>query len=131
MKKRIFIVMCTFLIVVGAILCFEPKVRFNKIDGGSVKFVYGGKNVQEDLTDEHIMLIVRAFKNKRLSQQLPSCGFTEDVSIKIENKTFCIACDTCPMVYLLEADGYFELDKQEYDQIRDILSEYGFIFPCI
>ena len=133
--KRVILTISALLIVFIAImcvlLCFQPRVEFDNKNTGTTNFTYRDKEIKSNISSEHLEQIVSMFENKKMKTDSPSCGFTKDVSIEIDNKTFCIACDTCGKVYLFEEDKYFSLDEEENESLRNILECYGFEFPCI
>ncbi len=115
-------------------------VEFLKIDnidmqfakGADVCFVYGDANVLKPMKEEDLELIQSIFDTKKLYKDNPSCGFDENISIKInKTHTFCIARDTCPIVYWKEKDRYIKLMEEEKNQLYKILESYGFSFPCV
>ena len=72
------------------------------------------------------------FAGKRLYRDNPSCGFDENASVKFgDSQTFCIAKDTCPIVYWKEKDEYIKLGEDEKTQLYDLLKPFGFLFPCV
>ena len=72
------------------------------------------------------------FAGKRLYRDNPSCGFDENASVKFgDSQTFCIAKDTCPIVYWKEKDEYIKLGEDEKTQLYDLLKPFGFSFPCV
>lgn len=95
-------------------------------------FRYEDKNVSEELKTEDFETLKNIFADKELYKGKTECGFTDDVSIRINgSQTFCFACDGCVIVYWKEMDMYFELDDEEYEISHGILEKYGFSFPCI
>lgn len=129
MNKKIFIPIIIILLASFALLSFNT-VGFKETNTGTAKFVYNDINIETQISDEDLEQIINIFKNKKLCIDSPSCGFSKNVSLKIDNKTFCIANDTCGVIYLLEKDKYFHIDNEENKLLRNILRRYGFIFPC-
>ena len=95
------------------------------------RFQYKDKDFEVHLSDEDAKVIIDIFNGKLIINDSPSCGFDESCSVKINNKTFCIASDLCGEVYVLEKDKYFSLSEEENQKVRSILMKYGFEFPCI
>ena len=131
MKKRT-VISCSLLFVavlgLSFFLIFTVRVPKGEI---MAVFQYDDVNIIEPLSSEDAKVVRKIFGGKVLRLDSPSCSFDETVALVVGNKTYCIACDTCPIVYLLEADKYFYLSDKENEALRDLLSEYGFIFPCI
>lgn len=124
------LVLCV-LIFVGLFYYFHSTIRISDGSFGVAKFIYGDMKIERKISDKNLNRLIDVFEGKTLKIDSPSCGFTENVSVKIDNKTFCIACDTCGVIYLLEEDKYFYLSDEENETIRKILESYGFEFPCI
>lgn len=136
MKKTVVITAVVLTVIVGLIIAGlfyynQSTVSFNDKSIGVAKFIYNDIQVETKISDQDLSQLTEVFEGKFLITDSPSCSFTEDVSLKIDNKTFCIACDTCGNIYLLEEDKYFHLSDEENKTIRKILENYGFKFPCI
>lgn len=131
MKKKLVLVLGVLLCVtLLAINYFFVRIGSNEI--GTARYIYGDKNISTEISKEDMNTIVEILKGKHISIfDLPSCGFDENVAIVIDNKTFCIACDDCGIVYYKEHGGYISLNDEENEKIRLILESYGFEWPCV
>ena len=130
MKKYLWICILIIIVLAGLLIGFGLKrVSISPESNGTVFFEFHDKRIQSDISEEHMKHITEIFNNKFLYSDYPSCGFSEDLSIKIDNNTFCIASDSCGTVYLLEKDKYFRLSDDENKIIRHILISYGIDFP--
>ena len=97
----------------------------------TARYIYGNKNIITELNQKDANVIIKILKGKHISVfELPACGFDENIAVIINGKTFCIACDECGTVYFKERNGYILLDDNENEQLREILSSYGFDWPC-
>lgn len=95
-------------------------------------YQYDNTNIENVFSQEELKILCNIFDGKRLYKDALSCGFTENVAIKVnDSQTFCIACDTCPIIYWKEKDRFFYLSEEEKEQLYKLLEEYGFSFPCI
>lgn len=94
-------------------------------------FRWGDVDITEQLSIEDAEIVKQIFNGKRLFSNSPSCGFGEGAAIIVGNQTYCIACDYCPLIYIVQEDKYFELSDDENETLRNLLCEYGFTFPCI
>lgn len=112
-------------------------MRLDKVNMDSVKkvevcFQYGNTNAINQLSDREVASVKTIFNGKKLYKDNLSCGFSEAVSIKFDDEhTFCIARDTCPIVYWEEKNRYIRLAEDEKTQLYNLLEPYGFIFPCV
>lgn len=129
MKKKTVIIISIFIFIALFIVNLTTVIIFgNKV---SAKYIYGDKNIVTELSDEDAKVVTKILNGKHVSVfLLPACGFDENVAVIINGKTFCIACDACGTVYLKEHNGYIILDDNENVQLRNILSKYGFEWPC-
>ena len=129
MKKKIVIIISILICVVLFAVNLSTVFIFgNKV---TARYIYGDKNIVTELSEEDAKIVTKILNGKHVSIfLLPACGFDENVAVIINGKTFCIACDACGTVYLKEHNGYIILDDNENEQIRNILSEYGFEWPC-
>ena len=130
MKKKIIIFISICILLVILIVNFSTVIIVGK-QNVTVRYIYGDKNITTELSEEDAALVTEILNGKHVSVfDLPSCGFDENVSVKINENTFCIACDECGTVYFKERNGYISLDDDENEQLREILSDYGFEWPC-
>ncbi len=97
-----------------------------------VCFINGTTSAESRLSDIELAAIKAIFNRKKLFKDSPSCGFSEEVSIKFNQaQTFCIARDACPIIYWKEKDMYFKLSEEEKAELYKILESYDFYFPCV
>ena len=94
-------------------------------------FKYGDADINVSLSDEDASAVRKMFDKKSLFSDTPSCSFSEDVALVINSNIYCVACDTCGIIFDVENDKYFSLSDSENEALRSMLHEYGFVFPCI
>ena len=128
MKKIIFLVMC-FILSIS--ICSCAVVDISDSTTAELRFIHGDKNIEIEMSADDFRIITEIFKGKVLFSDVPSCGFSKDIAVLIDNQTFCLACDDCGLVYLSEKDRYFDLSEEEHNKVREILTSYGFHFPCV
>lgn len=128
--KKVFLLLIGIILIILLTSC-SSTVQIQNGTKGIAKFKYEDVNIETELSSEHLKEITNMFNNKELYFDSPSCGFSENVSVKIDNQTFCIANDMCGMIYLREANKYFAVSKSDSILLRDILEQYGFSFPCV
>lgn len=135
MKKTIWILSTIIFIVVtllGVVYLRQDKVNMDLLKKAEVCFQYANTDVINQLRDQEKEFVKTIFNGKNLYKDNLSCGFSEAVSIKFDDEqTFCIARDTCPIVYWKEKDRYISLTEEEITQLYNLLETYGFIFPCV
>ena len=135
LKKRYILVLFIIVIIaiyIGVICLSTNRINMDDIKEGEISFVYGDTNILHSLDNEELSLVKAIFNNKKVYNDNPSCGFSENISIKFDkSQTFCIACDTCPVVYWMEEDRYIRLMEEEKSKLYILLKTYGAFFPCI
>lgn len=128
--KRIILAM----IICGLALCLcacGSAVKIDTDDRAIARFAYGDKDISTEFAAEDFKEIAAIFEGKELYSDTPSCSFDENIGIVVGDSRFCIANDTCGIVYVKEKDKYFNLTEEENQKLRALLEEYGFTFPCI
>ncbi len=135
MKKAIWILSTIIVIVVillGVIYLRQDKVNLDLVKKAEVYFQYGNTDTINQLSNNEMESVKTILNGKKLYKDNLSCGFSEAVSIKFDDEhTFCIARDTCPIIYWKEKNRYIRLTGNEKTQLYNILEPYGFIFPCV
>ncbi|MBR3811764.1 MAG: hypothetical protein IKJ16_05485 [Agathobacter sp.] len=136
MKKKYSVRIIFVLVLVSvALAIMQFSVRKTSMEfakEAEVCFIYGDVVVSQNMDDKEVETLKEIFDNKSLYKDTPSCGFSEDVSIQFnQSQTFCIARDTCPIVYWMEEDRYIRLTEEEKFLLYDLLEPYGFEFPCV
>ncbi len=128
MKKRILLF---FLLVLTTLFLFGCS-SISVSSGGSGEAVFKTEkyDVKCQITEGDAKTLSEIFDGKILHyDSVPSCGFSNDVSVKLDGKTFCFARDGCNSVMV--GLGYFDLNTEEDKEVKKILESYGFYFPCI
>ena len=129
MRKKIIIMISVFVFLVLLIVNFFTVIIGK--ENVTARYIYGDKNITTELSEEDSNIVTEILNGKHLSIfLLPACGFDENIAVIINGKTFCIACDECGTVYFKERNGYISLDDNENEQLRMILTNYGFAWPC-
>lgn len=133
-NKKIFILfICILAVIVSLVLIWLLNVvHIDTVQYAEARFIHRETNSINRLTNEDIEVLKSIFNGKFMYMDNPSCGFNEDTSIKFDDKlTFCIACDTCPTVYIKEKNKYIELSEKQQELLYALLEPYGFYFPCV
>jgi len=108
------------------------KVDMKFAKKAEVYFQYDNVDVSQSLNNDELDLLKGIFDGKMLFHENFSCGFSETISIKFNGaQTFCIARDTCPIVYWKEKNKYIRLSEDEKLRLYHLLEQYGFFFPCV
>ena len=125
----LFALILVFL-VVSYVMFFAVKINSKQV--ATAVYKYGDKDLVVSLTPDETSKIKKILSGHFLYIDNPSCGFSEEVSVRFgEDQTFCIARDNCAIVYWKEKDRYFSISKKQKEYLAEILSVYGFHFPCV
>lgn len=123
MKKKTAVII-TIVALCAAIAFFAvPKISFYICDPTVYFNVKGYNRVETKLSAEDAQSIRRMFEGKSSYFDSPSCGFTENASIKIGFSTYMPACDGDEIVK--SGLMYFNLSDKENKELRRILKKYG------
>ena len=131
-RKWIVILIVIVMAIISSVLFVPQRTNMALVDVGHVTFVYRDKNVHTVLSEEDLSEILKILDNKVLYIDYPACGFSESVSIQLnESEIFCIACDGHNLIYWKNKDRYFTVSKKEIVYLHELLSKYGISFPGI
>lgn len=126
------LILMSIAIILGVFYSRANRLNMEFAKEAEVCFIYGDTNVLTQLNDKELELIKALLNSKRMYKDNLSCGFSEDASIRFnKSQTFCIACDTCPIIYWKEKDRYIKLTEDEKSQLYNLLEAYGCFFPCV
>lgn len=132
MKKRIiFISTIVLILILGGLLVINtlfPKVNIST-EKATLNYNYNKENISVELNEYESELLRKIFNGKRLYRDNPSCGFTENISIRFGDLIFCVACDNCPIVKL--DNKYFKISEIELQKLHNIFKSRGGVFPCV
>ena len=130
-KYTLFFVSAALILLLGGLVTlniFTPKTNISTVNA-SLTYIYEERRVNTPLLPEESLLLKNIFNNKKLYSDTPSCGFTENVSVRFNDLVFCIACDDCPIIKL--GNKYFKISTSDRKTIEQIFEKYGGLFPCV
>ncbi len=125
----IFIILALMLSICGC-----GKTNVNTSGDVTLTFVYGEKDISvtlEDTEAEKVIDILNGNKYSPISSGVPSCGFDKNISLKVGDRVFAIACDTCNCIQDLGNLRYFDIPQEDMDYIHSLFEKYGGYFPCV
>lgn len=135
-QKKVLLIIILFIVAIsmifGTIYLRVNRTKTEFMNDAIVHFTYETANVTQPLTNDETATLKEIFADKKLYKDNPSCGFSENISVEFDgSQTFCIACDTCPIIYWKEKDKYFRISENEKERLYNLLKPYGVFFPCI
>ena len=123
--------LCVFMSLLILTLCSCGKISVDKNQAVELVYKYAGASVDVQLSKQESEKILNIFDSKELYNDNPSCGFDENVSLRVSGKTFCPACDTCCIVKDCSSGQFFTISQAERDTIEEVFESHGGHFPCI
>lgn len=130
--KRVFLFLLIPIAILSLFVCSKTKVR--RSAPVTLDFVYEEKNIHVTLTDEEAAKVIEILNGNTYDPILlgyPSCGFSKDVALKVGNRRFSIASDTCNCIFDASRFHYFDIPEEEMDYIHSLIEKYGGYFPCV
>ncbi len=128
--KRIFGILLILVLLLSA--C--GTVSLNQEDAVTLTFVHSDQNICVALTPEEAQKVVKILDGAAydpIFSGKPSCGFDGNISLKVGEQCFAIACDTCNYIQLMGEARYFSIPETAMEYIRSLFAQYGGYFPCI
>ncbi len=132
-KRKLVLISFAIAVIFALMLVFGFKrANLGFVKEGKATFIYDNASVSHTLSEKELSLISDMFNDKRLYKDNLSCGFSENISVTFNNsQTFCIARDTCPIIYWKEKNRFLKLTEEEKVQLYGLLEKHGFFFPCV
>ena len=126
--------MILVVLVILVSICGCAKTSVNKNADVTLSFVYGEDDIHVKLDDSETQKVIDILNGNNynpISSGVPSCGFDKNISLKVDGRTFSIACDTCNCIQDLGNLRYFDIAKEDMDYIHSLFEKYGGYFPCV
>lgn len=130
--KRLSVILLIIAIILSVCGCSKTSVSNNA--DVTLTFIYGEKSISVSLADEEAAKVIAILDGKRydsVTAGVPSCGFDKNISLKVGNRVFAIARDTCNCIQDLGNFRYFTVSQQEIEYIHALFEKYGGYFPCV
>lgn len=130
MKKLLAIVLC-LLTICSLMGCGAPVVLSK--DTPQIHYKYMDLDISESLTEEETATVRKILGGKipYWDDGYPMCGYSENVSITIGDRTFSLACDGCHDIQIVGEDLYISLSDSEWAKMEAIFEAHGGSFPCV
>ena len=122
------------LLLLPFLLTACDRTQLQADNSVELTFIYCDSNIQVSLTPEESAKVVDILGGNTYDPiwaGIPSCGFDENISLKVGNRTFAIACDTCAHVQDCNNLKYFAISKSDMEYIHKLFESYGGSFPCV
>lgn len=130
--KRIWIISLFLLVMIS--LCACSRTTVDQTAEVHLTFIYGDENISVTLAAEEAEQVRDILDGRSYDSRFagrPSCGFHENISLRIGNRVFAIACDTCNCIQDLDNLRYFHIPIEDMEYIRSLFEKNGGYFPCL
>ena len=131
--KRVFAVFLVLAVGFSLCGCFQTSV--NASEPVILIFIYEEENIHVTLTSDEAAKVVEILDGNTYDPSIllgfPSCGFHENVALKVGNRSFLIASDCCNCILDLENKLYFNIPQEDIAYIHSLFESYGGYFPCV
>ena len=127
MKKAMCIVL-SILLLMGCAGCASV---ISHSSGTTVRICYDRENVSFDLElpqeEANVVLSVLCGKRRDLDMSATGagCGFGREQSFFIDGIAYCLAQDSCDVIWEEGTDNYYVVSNQEMNQLREIFKVHG------
>ena len=132
MKRRFFLIGLLLFVALLPFLSSKTSIRSSKTV--ILLFNCGAEDINIILTEDEANNIVSILDGNRynsLFDGAPACGFDKSVSLKIENRVYAIALDSCNHILDYGNLRYFSIKNEDMEYIHALFQKYGGYFPCV
>lgn len=121
------------VLLLAASVCGCSQTSVDKNADVTLTFIYGDANINVTLEKAEAARVIGILDGKNYTSPLAatSCGFDENISLKVGNRVFAIACDTCNCVQDMGNLRQFDIPIEDMDYIHTLFEKYGGYFPCV
>ena len=126
--KRVACILLSILLLIG---CTGCAAVISHPEGTPVQIVFDRENVSFDLelsqAEANIVLSVLNGKKRDLDKTVTGagCGFGREQSFIIGNSVYCLAQDSCDVIWEAGTNNYYVLPSEETEQLREIFRAHG------
>ena len=132
-SKQLRVVLLILVIIFSLYACSKTRVAADQ--NVTLLFIYEDKNITATLTDEEAAKVIEILNGNTYEPTIlfgsPSCGFWDTVALKVGDRTFSIASDTCNCIRDLGNLMYFDIPEEDMAYIHSLFEKYGGYFPCV
>lgn len=131
MKRLIAVLL---ILVVMLSICGCSKTSVSKDADVTLTFIYRDENILVTLEDDEAQKVIDILNGNNygpIFSGVPSCGFNKNISLKVGDRVFAIARDTCNSIQDLGNLRFFDIPQEDMYYIHSLFEKYGGYFPCI
>jgi hypothetical protein len=131
--RRLWIILLVLAMLLALNFCSKTRVAADQ--NVTLLFIYEDKNITATLTDEEAAKVIEILNGNTYDPTIlfgsPSCGFWDNVALKVGERTFSIAGDGCNCIRDLGNLMYFDIPEEDMAYIHSLFEKYGGYFPCV
>lgn len=126
--KKVLCILLSILLLMG---CMGCAAVISHPSGTAVWICYDRENVSFDLelSQEEANIVLSVLNGKRRDLDMTvtgaACGFEQEQSFIIDGSTYCLAQDTCGVIWEEGTDNYYVISQQELEQLKEIFKAHG------
>ena len=126
--KKAFCVLLAILLLLG---CTGCGAVISHSAESAVWICYDRENVSFDLElpQEEADIVRSVLNGKRRDLDMTvtgaGCGFGPEEAFLIDGRTYCLAQDTCGVIWVEGTNNYYVISDREMEQLKDIFKTHG------
>ncbi len=126
--KKVSCILLSMFLLMG---CMGCAAGISHPSGTAVRICYIRENVSFDLelAQEEANIVLSVLNGKRrdldMSVTGAGCGFGREQSFIIDGIAYCLAQDSCGVVWEEGTDNYYVIAQQELEQLKEIFKAHG------
>ena len=126
--KKVLCILLSILLLIG---CTGCAAVISHPEGTPVQIVYDREDGSFDLElsqeEANVVLSVLNGKKRDLDKTVTGagCGFGREQSFIIGNSVYCLAQDSCDVIWEEGTNHYYVLPSEETEQLREIFRAHG------
>lgn len=126
--KKVLCISLSILLLMG---CMGCATGISHPSGTAVRICYDRENVSFDLklSQEEANIVLSILNGKQRDMDMTvtgaACGFGREQSFIIDGSTYCLAQDSCGVIWEEGTENYYVVSDQEMNQLREIFKAHG------
>ena len=128
--KKVLCILLSILLLMG---CMGCAAGISHPSGTAVRICYDRENVSFDLElpQEEADIVLSVLNGKRRDLDMAvtgaGCGFGREQAFIIDDRTYCLAQDSCGVIWEEGTDNYYVVSDQEMNLLKEIFTAHGAI----
>ena len=126
--KKAFCLLLSILLLMG---CTGCAAVISHAEGTPVQIIYDRENVsfEFELSQEEANVVLSVLNGKKRDLDMTvtgaGCGFGREQAFIINGIVYCLAQDTCEVLWEEGTENYYIISMQEREQLEEIFKAHG------